>query len=210
LQENIDTLGLSLFYSATKNYVVDDGVFGSNGRRYICIQNNGPASTVKAVTDQSYWLIEYKYTFHKNNPVGRILYSHDNTNPSTIYGTWTQIAQGRTIVGVDSGDSDFNTAGETGGSKTHSHAKGTLEADGHALTIEQMPIHTINTKFSTGENDGGFSGNDVRNTQSPAEFNAVSDPVGGDEEHNHSISGSTANSSNVMPYIAEYIWRRTA
>ena len=46
------------------------------------------------------------------------------------FGTWTAFGTGRTIVGVDSSDTDFDAVRETGGSKTHT------------LTIAELPAHT--------------------------------------------------------------------
>jgi hypothetical protein len=53
-------------------------------------------------------------------PVGAIHVSVDPTNPATTlgYGTWAAFGTGRVIVGVDVGDTDFDTVMETGGSKT--------------------------------------------------------------------------------------------
>ena len=53
-------------------------------------------------------------------PVGSIFLSVVNTNPTNWFGgTWELIAQGRTLVGVDTSDADFNTVKKTGGEKTH-------------------------------------------------------------------------------------------
>jgi len=53
-------------------------------------------------------------------PVGWLLMSAVNTNPATWlgYGTWIYFGTGRVVVGVDTGDADFNTVEKTGGSKT--------------------------------------------------------------------------------------------
>lgn len=45
-------------------------------------------------------------------------------------GNWTRFGEGKTIIGVDVNDTDFNESEKTGGSKTEK------------LTIEQMPVHT--------------------------------------------------------------------
>lgn len=53
-------------------------------------------------------------------PVGCIYTSTVSTNPATVFGfgTWAAFGAGRVLVGVDSGDADFDTAEETGGAKT--------------------------------------------------------------------------------------------
>lgn len=61
-------------------------------------------------------------------PVGSVYINvSDSTNPGTLlgFGTWVALGAGRVIVGFDSGDTDFDAAGETGGAKTfdisHTH-----------------------------------------------------------------------------------------
>ena len=56
-----------------------------------------------------------KLNFYK---VGDIFLTVNSDNPGDRFtGTWTLIAKGRTLVGVDPNDSDFNTVEKTGGSK---------------------------------------------------------------------------------------------
>lgn len=52
-------------------------------------------------------------------PVNSIYISLDSTSPASLYGgTWERFGKGKTLVGVDEADTDFKTAGLTGGSKT--------------------------------------------------------------------------------------------
>lgn len=53
-------------------------------------------------------------------PVGGLHISVNSTNPATVLGyvTWSAFGTGRVLVGVDVGDTDFDTVEETGGSKT--------------------------------------------------------------------------------------------
>ena len=64
-------------------------------------------------------------------PIGSIYTSVVNVNPNTYFGgTWSAFASGRTLVGVDTGQTEFDTIEETGGAKTHT------------LTSAEMPSHT--------------------------------------------------------------------
>lgn len=54
-------------------------------------------------------------------PVGSIFITVTNTNPQTFLGgTWVAFGQGRTLVGVDTSQSEFNTVQKTGGEKINS------------------------------------------------------------------------------------------
>lgn len=65
-------------------------------------------------------------------PVGSVFISVVSTNPGTLlgYGTWSALAAGRMLVGIDAGDADFDTAEEPGGAKTTT------------LTTNELPSHT--------------------------------------------------------------------
>ena len=126
-------------------------------------------------------------------PVGSIYMNCSNaTNPGTLlgFGTWAAFGEGRVLIGIDSSDSDFDTAEETGGSKTHS------------LTEAQLPSH----RHRIGSNDstagfGGAAGNQ--------EF--VQDAGSGiGTPCNTSFTGSGSAHPIVQPYIVVYMWKRTA
>lgn len=61
-------------------------------------------------------------------PVGSVFISVVSTNPATLlgYGTWSAFGTGRMLVGIDSGDTDFDTVEETGGAKTKTIAQANL------------------------------------------------------------------------------------
>lgn len=121
---------------------------------------------------------------HPYYPIGSIYLSVNNINPSEWFGgTWEQIAKGRTLVGVDTNDTDFNTVKKTGGSKylqEHKHIKNTIGWTG----------------------DGGFwVGN---GTYTTLDFAKDKDVTG-------SVSNlTTGNSGNLQPYFTCYIWCRIA
>jgi len=68
-------------------------------------------------------------------PVGALFLSVVSTNPNTLlgYGTWSQVASGRFLVGQDGGQAGYDTGAETGGTATHSHSF-TQPSDHVALT----------------------------------------------------------------------------
>ena len=126
-------------------------------------------------------------------PVGSIYMNCSNaTNPGTLlgFGTWSAFGEGRVLIGIDSSDTDFDTAEETGGSKTHT------------LTEAQLPSH----RHTIGSNDstagfGGAAGNQ--------EF--VQDAgTGIGNPCNTSFTGSGQAHTIVQPYIVVYMWKRTA
>ena len=115
----------------------------------------------------------YEYCFHKPfHVVGG--------------GTWTRIAQGRTLVGLDENDSDFKTTEKTGGEKSHQ------------LTISEMPSHNhqyyspIVQKVSASNNSSVYANYNKQ-------YLIGTDFVGGGQSHN-----------NLQPYYVTYIWKRTA
>ena len=82
-------------------------------------------------------------------PVGYILISSANVNPLTFlgYGVWTNIGAGQVPVGLDTLDSDFNTALETGGSKTVASSAQTFA--GNALGTHQHAAVSAGTPAGT-------------------------------------------------------------
>jgi hypothetical protein len=126
-------------------------------------------------------------------PVGAIFttvtaYANSAAVVSAIGGTtWVAFGAGKVLVGLDSGDSDFDTAEETGGAKT----------DSHTLTTAEIPAHTHTYgKSTTSEN---MSIHDISGLRGAATTNTGS--TGGGGAHTHDI---------VQPYIVVYFWKRTA
>jgi hypothetical protein len=65
-------------------------------------------------------------------PVGSVYINASvSTNPGTLlgFGTWAAFGAGRVMVGLDAGQAEFNTLGQTGGTKTHT------------LTVNEIPSH---------------------------------------------------------------------
>ena len=75
-------------------------------------------------------------------PVGAIFPTVNSVNPGTYLTgtTWELFGAGKTLVGVDTDDTDFNTVEKAGGAKTvnlnHSHSTGN-----HTLLLSEIPSH---------------------------------------------------------------------
>ena len=122
-------------------------------------------------------------------PVGSIyINAAVSTNPATLlgFGTWVAFGAGRVMVGIDSSDTDFDTAQETGGAKTVT------------LTTAQLPSHTHTaTLMGNGEDEN-------------QDLPAAGDNTNPSRTMTTSATGSGQAHDNVQPYIVVYMWRRTA
>ncbi len=119
-------------------------------------------------------------------PVGSIYMNTTLVDPSIIFGgTWERIAKGRTLVGVDENDTDFNTSKKIGGSKylqRHQHDLYTTPRDGAVTWINGVQ------RFAY-------------------DFNAI----GSVNTYQASVTTTGAgDSGNLQPYITCYIWNRIA
>lgn len=130
--------------------------------------------------------------FLLTHPVGSIYMSVSSTNPGTIYGgTWSAWGAGRVPVGVDAGQTEFDTVEETGGAKTHTLATNEIPSHRHALAVTSTNNATTTRGASPMANN---TGNDA--THSNVAQGAY---AGGGEAHN-----------NLQPYITCYMFKRTA
>ena len=82
-------------------------------------------------------------------PVGAVFIAVVDTDPATLlgYGTWSAFGAGRVLVGRDSGDTDFDTAEETGGAKAVASSAQTFA--GNALGTHQHAAVSAGTPAGT-------------------------------------------------------------
>jgi hypothetical protein len=151
-------------------------------------------------------------------PVDSIYISTNSTSPASLYGgSWERYGAGRALISASDTDSDF-TAGTTGGSKTHNHKYGIAVGSfyGHTL-IAPNDAHPavwsglVSYDKDSGEATDGFhewtkledravigSGSMVGQTGQP--YNA----------RRYRYETNTKRESSLSPYVAVYVWRRTA
>ena len=133
-------------------------------------------------------------------PVGSLYFSVNPANPSTFFGgTWVAFGTGRTLVGVDTGDTDFDTVEETGGAKTHTLTEAEIPAHDHP--IPGRVRHTDPGSSPAHGHDDTINQYAGRPTGSIA-FTTTA--------HATQNAGSGGAHNNLQPYITCYIWKRTA
>ncbi len=130
-------------------------------------------------------------------PVGSIYTTISATAPATLLGmgTWVAFGAGKVPIGINGSDADFDTAEETGGSKTASGTTGS-----HTLTLNEIPAHT-----HTIARESGTAGSTQRLAYGQSSTTNNSGSAGGGAGHTHTLSNSI-----VQPYIVVYMWKRTA
>lgn len=103
---------------------------------------NNAANTAQQVK------VEMDAVTNKLWPVGSIYISVKNVNPGTFFGgSWVSFATGKTIVGVDTGQGEFNAVEKSGGHKElQSHAHGmnnhVHSLNNHTHTVPNH-VHTM-------------------------------------------------------------------
>lgn len=160
-------------------------------------------------------------------PVGSVFLSVVSTNPATLlgYGTWSAIAAGKMLIGLDSGDTDFDTAEETGGSKTKTIAQANLPdistgagtahthvQDAHTH-IQDAHLHGIGTGTTDGSSgiDTSTTSSTNKNTASATATNQNTTATNQNESaHTHPLGGSGTALDVMNPYFVVYVWKRTA
>ena len=160
-------------------------------------------------------------------PVGSIYISvNDSFNPNDVFpGTWISFGKGRTLVGVDTSDLEFQSAEDTGGEKTHVLTVDELPEHNHDVTVENKELKGSvwnfagqGATFGPGNSTSGVFSKGGDGTcfypSSTGKATGVNDGFIMDATHKHTAtSGNTGSGmahNNMMPYITVYMWKRTA
>ena len=127
-------------------------------------------------------------------PVGALFISTDSTSPATLFGgTWVRIKD-RFLLAAG----DTYPLGATGGEATHT------------LTVDEMPIHSHYQKRFWGESGGVEA---IKAYAHGAEFRkdkAYQYPNESTIDEETFNTGGSQPHNNMPPYLAVYVWKRTA
>ena len=115
-------------------------------------------------------------------PVGAIFISTDSTSPATLFGgTWERVKDTFLLAAGDTYD-----AGTTGGESTHTLTIGEMPSHGH--TLKQRDNNGTASSWSVSGDTGKYS-----------QLTTMIGSTGEGKPHN-----------NMPPYLAAYVWKRTA
>ena len=164
-------------------------------------------------------------------PVGSILITATNENPSVkLGGTWVAYAQGRMIVGMGNNglpNGNYTVAGGTGGNMTSTLTTANLPSHTHDVTIQGLSGDPGGSHWNNGrvavrvQADGSvvamFPDKEVtlhskdEGTTSAGFFNNMRLGAGATTLRSTSAGRSSPDGISILPpYIACYIWKKTA
>jgi len=151
-------------------------------------------------------------------PVGSVFLSVVSTSPATLlgFGTWSQIAGGRFLVGQTGGDTDFDVAEETGGEKTHVLSAAEMPAHTHVQDAHThiQNAHNHSVVVTRSATTGAATTETARSTDASSTILAATtgDATAGNQNAtptNQNAGGGDAH-NNLPPFLVLYVWKRTA
>ena len=189
MQERIDTL-------ESKNTELENS-----------LNNYYDKTTIDGMTS----IVNSKASLDQVYPVGSIYITTTEDTVAKVQakfgGTWVAYASGRTLVGVDTNDTSFDTIEETGGEKTHTlttsempshtHTRGTMNITGkvvinHTFKNPGTSLNLENGSINNGETGALSWSGEYDNVNKPYSYRILSNVVTGVSY----ASGIALNASN--------------
>lgn len=153
-------------------------------------------------------------------PVGSVFVSVVSTNPATLlgYGTWAVLGTGRTLVGLDVGDPDFDTLEKLSGSKNITLTEAQIPAHTHLQNshghTQDAHSHTQRrNNVATGANSGWVTAFDASSSSPVADVNTGTGATTATNQATTAVNQNTGGGgshSNVQPSFVVLFWKRTA
>ena len=170
----------------------DETSYAQTGTQYGAKDVNEERSTINEIISAINNIVDniisekIEDAFDTKFPIGRVIITMSTTNPGTyLPGTWTRVAKGRTLVGVDESQTEFSTVRKTSGQKEVT------------LTVNQIPLH--NHDIDIFLEDGGPTTGGASYIDGNKYGSRTTSMAGGGQPHN-----------NLQPSYTVYFWERTA
>ena len=167
---------------------------------------------------------------NKLYPIGSVYITETNTNPSeTLGGVWERYGKGRTLVGVDPNDTNFNSVNKTGGNKTSTLAITNLPSHTHSIptlsgTAASTGAHMHNFLYVSSPIAITYGAGTIRTLEIKPVSWVQADSASGNNlkttskgNHTHTITTTASNTENIgngtsftnlQPYITVYMYKR--
>ena len=171
-------------------------------------------------------------------PVGSVFISVVATSPETLLGggTWVAFGAGRVLVGLDSGQTEFDTVEEVGGAKTvtltaaqsglpqHTHVQDSHNhtQDAHTHT-QNSHTHVITSQTATTGSATSYEHGTLDTSSAETEATEVTAATTATNQNatatNQAATAVNQNAgpsvaaeahSNLQPYIVCHFWKRVA
>lgn len=160
--------------------------------------------------------------------VGDVIISTNSENPSQWYGgTWELFAPGRTLVCIDTSQTEFNSIKKMGGSKymqQHNHGGSVSSSGNHSHSgsasggDHRHTLPYVGYQFSSIAGTGNTLAKVETNNPSHLDFPGTGNhnhtlSINSAGSHSHSITidnSGSGNAQNLQPFIVVYMWIRTA
>jgi len=165
-------------------------------------------------------------------PVGSVYIAVVSTNPATALGcgTWSALGAGRTLVGYNASDTDFDSAKETGGAKTvaaagtnsaptfagaalgtHTHDYSTVIAHTHVITeLRDATTGGANTNIAVTNDSSSTLGTKVTGSTGSATGTTTAVSAGTPAGTVTAPTFTGSATSVVQPYITVFFFERTS
>lgn len=150
-------------------------------------------------------------------PVGSVFISTVATDPAQLmgFGVWQAFGTGRVLVGIDAGQTEFDTLGETGGSKTVTLTAAQMPSHTH---VQDPHTHTQNAhshvqnlpSSQTGSQASGTRDTSTTGTVADALSTASATATNQNATATNQNTGGDGSHPNLPPYIVVKMWLRTA
>ena len=216
--EQVTSTKLDNLVDAAKFTNTSENAVSYTGSTGTCLQGGGLEVTSAGqlqIEDGEVDLVKFSTALKDSiHPVGIILETTEESTAGAFqtkigFGTWEAYGSGRVTVGLDSGQTEFDTIGETGG------------ANSVTLTNAQIPGHT-HTGAAYYKIDGGGQTDPTGEAERTFfhENSGHTTTTGSDSSYGRANlltntgGGGTApgggSHTNLQPYIVVYRYRRTA